>query len=217
LVEEPAILTLEVSRSSSFQLINVIVGLKFNTLHRRLMVVDHCCRSLYSTMETVEVVGIEESGRGRSCKKHECCGKTLKVDDVLTFKKINITNDEGKKELAIGAFLFKDGAVACMVGFLPRWTIAHAADYVNRPAQVTEFFQLSANKADRKKAHVNRGACRVQFLFPFDPNRVDLDSDTDSDDSLLGKCIKAGMKKKPEPVTRKNRSLLLTLVIFQSG
>jgi hypothetical protein len=30
----------------------------------------------------IEIVGIEESGRGRSCEEHKCCGDALALDSV---------------------------------------------------------------------------------------------------------------------------------------
>lgn len=36
----------------------------------------------------VEIVGIEESGRGRSCGEHAVCGSVLVLDSVVRFRSI---------------------------------------------------------------------------------------------------------------------------------
>ena len=40
----------------------------------------------------VEIVGIEESGRGRSCEEHSTCGSVLQLDTVVRFRSIQIIN-----------------------------------------------------------------------------------------------------------------------------
>jgi hypothetical protein len=42
----------------------------------------------------VEIVGIEASGRGRSCEVHNCCGEALAIDSVVRFRSIQIVNGE---------------------------------------------------------------------------------------------------------------------------
>jgi hypothetical protein len=42
----------------------------------------------------VEIVGIEESGRGRSCEEHPVCGQVLALDSVVRFRSIRIVNGE---------------------------------------------------------------------------------------------------------------------------
>lgn len=42
----------------------------------------------------VEIVGIEEGGRGRSCEEHRVCGEALAIDSVVRFRCIQIINGE---------------------------------------------------------------------------------------------------------------------------
>lgn len=51
----------------------------------------------------VEIVGIEEGGRGRSCEEHDFCGAALKIDSVVRFRAIQIIN--GKLLDAAAAWL----------------------------------------------------------------------------------------------------------------
>ena len=40
----------------------------------------------------VEIVGIEEHNRGRSCEEHSVCGNVLRSDFVVRFRRIQILN-----------------------------------------------------------------------------------------------------------------------------
>ena len=40
----------------------------------------------------VDLVGIEEGGRGRSCEEHQVCGKVLTIDAVVRLRCIQIKN-----------------------------------------------------------------------------------------------------------------------------
>ena len=42
----------------------------------------------------VEIVGIEESGNGRSCEAHPVCGDALAIDNIVRFWRIQIVNGE---------------------------------------------------------------------------------------------------------------------------
>jgi hypothetical protein len=42
----------------------------------------------------VEIVGIEEGGRGRSCEEHSVCGQALAIDSVVRFRSIQTCNGE---------------------------------------------------------------------------------------------------------------------------
>ena len=42
----------------------------------------------------VEIVGIEESGSGRSCEEHAICGEALALDSIVRFRKLQILNGE---------------------------------------------------------------------------------------------------------------------------
>jgi hypothetical protein len=53
----------------------------------------------------VEIVGIDASGRGRSCEEHKICGAALQLDSVVRFRTMQIQNDSGMEEKAIGVLL----------------------------------------------------------------------------------------------------------------
>ena len=70
----------------------------------------------------VDIVGIEQGNRGRSCEEHNVCGKVLDLDVVVRLRSVQIINgllvlscshlrlttvvsDEGEEETAIAAVL----------------------------------------------------------------------------------------------------------------
>ena len=110
----------------------------------------------------VDVVGIEEPSRGRSCKVHDTCGDIMAVDTIVRFRAVQILGDEGKEETAIAAYWVTDGIDQCRVGFLPHHCVKHKSDFDEKLEQVTELLSKSTRAADRKKSHINRGvACTV--------------------------------------------------------
>ena len=43
----------------------------------------------------LEIVGINEGNRGRSCEQHRCCGRIVTLDMVLRLRKVQIINGKG--------------------------------------------------------------------------------------------------------------------------
>ena len=86
---------------------------------------------------TVEIVGIEASGNGRSCDQHDVCGSVLDEDAVVRLREVQIINSSGKdEETAIAAYLVSDGIDQCRVGFLQRHFVTHARSFDGVLAQV---------------------------------------------------------------------------------
>ena len=110
----------------------------------------------------VDVVGIEEPSRGRSCEVHDTYGDIMEVDTVVQFCAVQLLGDQGKEETAIAAYWVTDGIYRCQVGFLPRDCVKHKSDFDGKLAQVTKLLSKSNQAADMKKSHRNRGvACTV--------------------------------------------------------
>ena len=77
----------------------------------------------------VDVVGIKEPSRGRSCEEHATCGDMLDVDTLVRFFAIQLLNNKKKEETAIAAYWVTDGVNRCRVCFLPRLCIKHKSDF----------------------------------------------------------------------------------------
>ena len=103
----------------------------------------------------VNVVGIEEPSRGRSCDEHATCGDMLEVDTVVRFCAIQLLSDKKKEETAITAYWVTDGFDRCQVGFLPRFCIKHKSNFYGKLAQITDLLSKSSKSSDRKKSHRN--------------------------------------------------------------
>ena len=131
----------------------------------------------------VEIVGINESSRGRSCAYHECCGKILAIDKVVRLKVCRIINDANDEEAAIEAVHVTDGIDSCRVGFLPRDYLDHVEDYHGRLAQITEFLRDSARKAELRRDAAYRGVCHA---FIIDADMIEEVDGEDEDERAEG-------------------------------
>jgi len=67
----------------------------------------------------VEVVGICESQRGRSCNKHHVCGPQLRESSYVCFRKTRFAWRGGDEEDVLEVFYLDSGIMGCKVGYLP--------------------------------------------------------------------------------------------------
>ncbi len=114
----------------------------------------------------VEIVGIEEGNRGRSCEEHDVCGSVIDEDVVVRLRKVQVLVD-GKEETAIAAYWVTDGEDRCRVGFLQRHMVAYAARYDGALAQVTRVLGPNAgvfDTAERRLHYKNKGCCFATIL-----------------------------------------------------
>jgi hypothetical protein len=113
----------------------------------------------------VDVLGIKEPGRGRSCEWHEVCGAALEIDSVVRFRSVQIEADgKDKEEAAIAVYWISDGIDRCRVGFLGRHLIKHKEKYDGKVAQVVSFLEESENKSERTRAHYCKGIARATIV-----------------------------------------------------
>ena len=56
----------------------------------------------------VDVFGLKENSRGRSCANHAVCGSVVELDTVLRFRAVQIM-ENNKEETAIAAYWVTDG------------------------------------------------------------------------------------------------------------
>jgi hypothetical protein len=106
------------------------------------------------------------SCQGRSCKEHEICGEVLKEDIVVRLRKIQLMV-EGKEETAIATIWVTDGIDCCLVGFVPRHMVQHAARYDGALAQVTRVLSSDPETCDsteRRLFFKNKGYCRATII-----------------------------------------------------
>jgi len=115
---------------------------------------------------TVEIVGIEAKGNGRSCEQHDVCGSVLDVDVVVRLRRVQIVNRMvNREESAIAAYLVSDGIDQCRVGFLPRHFVPHSRSFDGVLAQVTEVYTVKSDSAiKRRKCLHNMGCCIATII-----------------------------------------------------
>jgi hypothetical protein len=108
----------------------------------------------------VEIVGLQMSCRGRSCKEHELCGdEVLKEDVVVRLRTVQLVVD-GKEEKAIEVVWVTEGMDRCRVGFLPCRMVRHAARYNGALTQVTRVFNgnpADCESSERRAYHIHHG------------------------------------------------------------
>jgi hypothetical protein len=112
----------------------------------------------------IEIVGVEESKRGRSCERHDVCGDHLGLDAVLRLRQVQIVQENGREEKAVAAYLVTEGVDSCRVGFLPRQCLKHAEKFDGKLAQITEFLAESNSPHCRRLSHRNRGIVRAMII-----------------------------------------------------
>ena len=128
---------------------------------------------------TVEIVGIEASGNGRSCCQHDVCGSVLDDDVVVRLRKVQIINSSGKEETAIAAYLVSDGIDQCRVGFLQRHFVPHARSFDGVLAQVTEVYSITNDSPiKRKKCRHNMGCCLAALISELPPTANTISAST---------------------------------------
>ena len=104
-----------------------------------------------------ELVGFQSSSSGRLCPRHECCGKEVKVGDVLRLKSC----EGGDGEPAVQALKLVDG---CCYAYLPRYMLPNQHLYVDKFVVVTQLYWDSENLSRRRYSFRNAGVASCDFL-----------------------------------------------------
>ena len=115
-------------------------------------------------MIKVEVVGLLEGGRGRNCSHHAVCGKSVQTGMILQLKSMQIVNDAGVAEKAVGVYAIEGEETTCLVGFLCRFAIQHRRFYHNRRVRVVTLLSESENPAIWQRSHAMRGSCMTVLI-----------------------------------------------------
>ncbi|KAL7568646.1 hypothetical protein ACA910_022744 [Epithemia clementina (nom. ined.)] len=121
---------------------------------------------IYDPIRDMEIVGLHLSESGRSCLIHKCCGKAVKVGDILRIKKTVVDNNDSLPEEALCCVIIRQGEEACRVGFIPRFLISAPMvnKNINKFLQVVELFAESDNIAKQQKSKQYGGVAAVVFL-----------------------------------------------------
>jgi hypothetical protein len=110
------------------------------------------------TGNVVDIVGITQNNRGRSCDQHYCCGMQIGVHSKVKFVKERLAyRNRGEEEDVMAIYCVGDGVVGCKVGFLPQHlTTRGAGDYDGLYVRVVEVYsEMSRNATKRQKHYCN--------------------------------------------------------------
>jgi hypothetical protein len=111
----------------------------------------------------VEVVGIGESQRGRSCNKHCICGLQLHEGSYVCFCKTRFAWRGGDEEDVLEVFHLDSGIMGCKVGYLPKHLAARADRCNGLCACIVEIYSSNhthcASIAKCQKYHRGVGCC----------------------------------------------------------
>ena len=120
----------------------------------------------------VDIVGLQMSCQGRSCKEHEMCGDEVLKEDIGVGLRMVQLMVEGKEEKAIAVVWVSDGINRCYVGFLHRHMVKCAALYNEALAEVTRVFNgnpTDCNSAERRAYHKNHGYAHAMIILDLPP------------------------------------------------
>jgi hypothetical protein len=144
-------------------------------------------RTMASSAQGIDVVGVDNGSHGRHCENHEVCGHFVKANDYLYCKWAVQKFDSGELESCVQVYkLAADGHAGCHVGYLPRRLIKASRDkddvrkkdggkrYNGVWLKVISDLRLSDNSAERSRSHRNFGIvyCHVveyDWLLGKDP------------------------------------------------
>jgi hypothetical protein len=88
----------------------------------------------------VDVLGIGESQRERSCNKHCICGSQLREGRYICFRKMRFAWRDGDEEDVLEVFHLDSGIMGCKVGYLPKHLAARADRYDGLCARIVEIY-----------------------------------------------------------------------------
>ena len=88
----------------------------------------------------VEVVGIGELQRGRSCNKHNICGSQLCEGSYVCFHKTRFAWRGGDEEDVLEVFYLDSRIMGCKVGYLPKHLAARADRYEGLCARIVKIY-----------------------------------------------------------------------------
>jgi hypothetical protein len=116
----------------------------------------------------VEIVGLQMSCRGCSCKEQELCGdEVLKEDVVVHLRAVQLAVD-GKEKKAIEVVWVIKGMDCCRDGFLPCHMVRHAARYNGVLAQGTCVFNgnlADCGSPERRAYHIHHGYTQAVIIL----------------------------------------------------
>jgi hypothetical protein len=110
----------------------------------------------------LQFVGLYGTTNGRTCERHDCCGKYVTLGDLVRLKRtvVRVSRDgEARDEEAIAVVKIEDGFESCTIGFIARnqMTLPRVVASVNKLCILSEIYEASENKYLRGVSKRNLG------------------------------------------------------------
>ena len=116
----------------------------------------------------IEIVGIKDGERGRSCSIHRVCGESLMVGMYFRIRKVQIVNESGVLEYTMAVNSMPDNSnEMCRVGFINRVFFEESKLLNGHVGKVIKIYDDADDLPLRRKMHMNKGVAlgRV-FMTP---------------------------------------------------
>jgi hypothetical protein len=114
----------------------------------------------------VDVVGTTANNRGRSCRRHSCCGSQVVERSTVAFRREQLVFRDQREEDVIAVYLISHGVITCKVGFLPAHLNHRARDYNGLVARVVSVYSdCCTNLVKRQKFRRNHGCSAAKIVW----------------------------------------------------
>jgi hypothetical protein len=114
----------------------------------------------------VDVVGTTANNRGRSCRRHSCCGSQVVERSTVAFRREQLVFRDQREEDVIAVYLISHGVITCKVGFLPAHLNHRARDYNGLVARVVSVYSdRCTNLVKRQKFRRNHGCSAAKIVW----------------------------------------------------
>ena len=116
----------------------------------------------------IEIVGIKDGERGRSCSMHRVCGESLCVGMYFRLRKVKIVNECGVLEHTMAVNSMPDNSnEMCCVGFINRVFFEESKFLNGFVGKIIKIYNDADDFPLRRKMHMNKGGVLARvFLTP---------------------------------------------------
>jgi hypothetical protein len=111
----------------------------------------------------IDIVGLDKGDHGRSCCSHDACGFSVDVNDIIVLRD-EVVEQDGVLEEVVKAFVVREGAPTCHVGFLPRRCLRAKDKYLNKYYTVVQDLRCSESVTDRRRSKEHYGIVKCLAL-----------------------------------------------------
>ena len=113
----------------------------------------------------VEIVGIKDDERGRSCINHDVCGDILSAGMLVKINKVEIINEYKKAETAMAINVIVDNVETCHVGVLSRIMFDVYQHLDGKIARIISIYSDADDIKLRRKMHMNKGVALARVYL----------------------------------------------------